>query len=416
MCYIGIGIMKRSPRLSGRMTAWTLCCISVCAITTLLSRPLVHSLSPSPKKTCRGNGHDTEIGNIRLVELASGIPSPVFLTHAGDGSRRLYIISQEGVIVILHGKKILGKPFLNIRKKVRSGGEMGLLGLAFHPDFKHNRRFFVNYISSRGGLHTVIAEYKARDGLSADEKSEKILMKISQPFPNHNGGGMAFGTDGYLYIGTGDGGAANDPQNRAQNLGELLGKFLRIDVNKKNGTLPYGIPPDNPFAKIKGARPEIWAYGMRNPWRFSFDAATRKLFAGDVGQDDREEIDIIEAGGNYGWRVTEGNICTPGVNPTCDKTGLTPPLADYGRGDGYCVTGGYVYRGMQMPELCGVYIYGDYGSGNIWGLRTDGEKMTKHKLLIKSPGLNISSFGEDESGELYVVDLNGTIAKIAAAK
>ena len=293
---------------------------------------------------------------------------------------------------------------------------MGLLGLAFHPGFKKNKRFFVNYTSSRGGLHTVIAEYKAMDELTADEKSGKIIMTIGQPFPNHNGGGIVFGPDGYLYIGMGDGGAANDPQNRAQNLGELLGKFLRIDVNKTKDALQYGIPPSNPFANVKGARPEIWAYGLRNPWRFSFDRATRRLFAGDVGQDYKEEIDIIEGGKNYGWRVTEGSICTPGVNPQCDKTGLTLPLMDYGRNEGYCVTGGYVYRGKKMPKLCGVYIYGDYGSGNIWGLRMDGKKVTKHKLLIKSSGLNISSFGEDEDGELYVVDLNGTIAQIAAAK
>lgn len=370
----------------------------------------------APMKTCIEPKNQLEIGNIRLEKIVSGITNPVFITHAGNGSGRLYVVGQEGVIYILHGKKILAKPFLNIKKKVRTGGEMGLLGLAFHPGFKKNKRFFVNYTSSRGGLHTVIAEYKATDERTADEKSGKIIMTIGQPFPNHNGGGIVFGPDGYLYIGMGDGGAANDPQNRAQNLGELLGKFLRIDVNKTKDALQYGIPLNNPFINMKGARPEIWAYGLRNPWRFSFDRATGKLFAGDVGQDNKEEIDIIEGGKNYGWRIMEGTLCTPAVNTQCDSGNFIAPVMDYGREEGYCVTGGYVYRGKKMPNLCGVYIYGDYGTGHIWGMRTDGKKIIKHKLLIKSSGLNIASFGEDEDGELYVVDLNGTIAQIVAAK
>lgn len=382
----------------------------------LVHAMMLYSTDLKKQKYCAELKPDSDIGNIRLEKMASGIPNPLFLTHAGDGSKNLYVVSQNGVITILQEKKILEKPFLNIKKKVRAGGEMGLLGLAFHPEFKKNKRFFVNYTSSRGGLHTVISEFHAASDAMADAQTEKIILKIAQPYPNHNGGDIVFGPDGYLYIGMGDGGAANDPQNRAQNLGELLGKFLRINVNKTEGALPYGIPPDNPFVNVKSARPEIWAYGMRNPWRFSFDRATGKLFAGDVGQDDREEIDIVEGGKNYGWRIMEGIICTPGVNADCDKSGLEPPLMDYGRKDGFCVTGGYVYRGKQMPKLCGVYIYGDYGTGNIWGLRTDGKKITKHKLLIKSSGLNISSFGEDEDGELYVVDLNGVIAKIAAAQ
>lgn len=361
---------------------------------------------------CKDAGARGGIGAIALKKVADNIPSPVFLTHAGDGSGRLYIVGQEGFIFILQKKKVLEKPFLNIKKKVRSGGEMGLLGLAFHPGFKHNKRFFVNYTSSRGGLHTVIAEYKAVDGLKADENSQKILLKIGQPYPNHNGGGIVFGPDGYLYIGMGDGGAGNDPQNRAQNLNELLGKMLRINVDKTDGASLYSIPADNPFVNTEGARPEIWSYGMRNPWRFSFDALTKKLFAADVGQDEREEIDIIEKGGNYGWRITEGATCTPAINAQCDKSGFAPPLFDYNHDEGCSVTGGYVYRGKQIPKLCGAYLFGDYCSGNIWGLRAEGKKTTKYKLLIKSSGLNISSFGEDADGELYVLDLKGAVYKI----
>ena len=365
---------------------------------------------------CVDSGPDSAIGEIQLKKIVSGITSPVFLTHAGNGSKLLYVVSQKGTIYILQGNKILKKPFLKINEKVSFGGEMGLLGLAFHPKFKENRRFFVNYTSSIGGLHTVIAEFKATNSFRADKNSQRILLKVNQPYSNHNGGCIMFGPDGYLYVGMGDGGSANDPENRAQNLKRLLGKFLRIDVDKREGNLRYGIPKDNPFININGARPEIWAYGMRNPWRFSFDIKTGRLYAGDVGQDTREEIDIVERGKNYGWRIMEGRICTPGVNPQCDTSGLTLPIIDYGREDGFTVIGGYVYIGNQIPELCGVYIYGDYGSGNIWGLRFDGEKVTKNKLLIKSSGFNISSFGEDEDGEIYVVDLNGTIAKIKAVK
>jgi glucose/arabinose dehydrogenase len=238
---------------------------------------------------------------------------------------------------------------------------------------------------------------------------------IKQPWGNHNGGQLAFGPDGYLYIATGDGGAGNDPNNNGQNRNTLLGTILRIDVDRRDGERAYGIPPDNPFVNTPGARPEIWAWGLRNPWRFSFDRLTGELYAADVGQDDVEEIDIIERGRNYGWRIMEGNICTPGVNPDCKPQGLTPPIYTYDHAVGRSITGGYVYRGQRFAELCGVYLYGDFVSQAIWGLRVKNGKVMQHKTLFaarsllrlavdyfRDDGLLISSFGEDEAGEVYV--------------
>jgi glucose/arabinose dehydrogenase len=220
-----------------------------------------------------------------------------------------------------------------------------------------------------------------------------------------------FGPDGYLYVSLGDGGSSNDPQGHAQNLGDLLGSVLRIDPDSRTARKRYGVPEDNPFVGVSGARPEIWAYGFRNPWRMSFDRRTGQLFAGDVGQGAREEIDLVRRGGNYGWNVMEGNICTPGVNPNCSSEGFVRPILDYPQGDECSVTGGFVYRGRRIPDLCGAYVYGDFCSGRIWALRTDGQRATTNRLLLDTD-LSISSFGENRPGEIYVVDLSGTIHKI----
>lgn len=352
---------------------------------------------------------------IRLEAVAEGLDQPLGLFHAGDGSGRIFIVEQPGTIRILDKGKRLEAPFLDIRDRVTSGGEKGLLGLAFHPKFRENRRFFVNYTSPAGGLHTVISEFTAGPSGKTDPASERILLTIPQPFSNHNGGQIAFGPDGFLYIGMGDGGAGNDPHGNGQKLTTLLGKMLRIDVDQKSKEKGYGIPPDNPFVGKENVLPEIWAYGLRNPWRFSFDFKSGLLYVGDVGQNAREEIDIIRRGGNYGWSPMEGTICTPGVNPNCDKSRFEPPILDYPRSDGTTVIGGHVYRGKAVPGLAGAYVYGDFGSGRIWSFRYDGKRLSDHRLLLESK-LNISSFGEDETGELYVVDLSGAVLKVAPGK
>jgi glucose/arabinose dehydrogenase len=349
---------------------------------------------------------------IRLESVVKGLNQPLGLVHAGDGSGRLFIVEQTGTIRIYQDGVLIDKPFLDLTDRVTSGDETGLLGLAFHPKFSENHRLFVNYTSPVGGLHTVISEFTVGNTpAEADKNSERILLTISQPFANHNGGDVVFGPDGYLYIGMGDGGSGYDPQGNGQNLATLLGKMLRIDVDQKTAGKEYGIPADNPLVGTNNAAPEIWAYGLRNPWRFSFDPATGLLYVGDVGQSDREEIDEIRKGRNYGWNVMEGTICTPGVNPVCDKSPLEPPIIDYPRSEGTTVIGGGVYRGKAIPDLAGAYLYGDFGSGRLWALRYDGKEVTGQRLLLET-GKNISSFGEDEQGEHYLVDYGGEIFKI----
>ncbi|SRR5579884_1940406 len=355
-------------------------------------------------------GSSFSFPEIRLESVVKGLNQPLGLFNARD--ERLFIVEQGGTIRIWQNGALLEKPFLDIRDRVTSGGEKGLLGLAFHPRFSENRRFFVNYTSPTGGLHTVISEFKVGDQPGeADKNSERIILTIPQPFPNHKGGEIVFGPDGYLYIGMGDGGSGNDPHGNGQNLSALLGKMLRIDVDQKTGGKAYGIPADNPFVGRENAAPEIWAYGLRNPWRFSFDTTAGLLYAGDVGQNAREEIDIIRKGRNYGWNVMEGTICTPGVNPVCDKSPYEPPILDYPRSDGIAVIGGYVYRGKAIPNLAGVYLYGDFGSGRVWGLRYDGKSVNAQSLLLET-GKSISSFGEDAQRELYLVDYGGEVFKI----
>jgi glucose/arabinose dehydrogenase len=349
---------------------------------------------------------------IRLVTAFSGFKSPVGLYPAGDGSGRVFIVEQRGTIQVRTPGQNGSKIFLDITDRVYSGGELGLLGLAFHPNFSESGRFFVNYTARAGGLHTVISEFRVTDDPDkADARIERILLTIPQPYANHNGGEIAFGPEGHLYLALGDGGSGNDPHGNGQSLSTLLGKILRIDIDRGNGNVPYAVPPDNPFVKKKGAAPEIWAYGLRNPWRFAFDPVTGWLFAGDVGQRAREEIDVIKKGGNYGWNVMEGTICTPGVNPKCKPKGFEPPIIDYPRSDGTTVIGGRVYRGQTIASLCGVYVYGDFGNGRIWGLRYDGSAVLEQQKLLES-GRRISAFGQDEQRELYVVDYAGEILKI----
>ncbi len=383
--------------------------------------------SPALAAPCHAPDSLTTIPDIKLQLAVDGLDNPVAISHAGDGSGRLFILEQEGVIRVVHDGKLLKQAFLDIRNRVVDGGEKGLLGIAFHPRFKQNGRFYLNYTTDHDGLTTVIAEFRVNKNGQADAASERILLLIKQPWGNHNGGQLAFGPDGYLYIATGDGGSGNDPRNNGQNLNTLLGAILRIDVDRSDAGRAYGIPPDNPYTNKSPARPEIWAWGLRNPWRFSFDRLTGELYAADVGQDDVEEIDIINKGHNYGWRIMEGNICTPGVNPNCNAQGFTLPIYTYNHSVGRSITGGYVYRGKRFAELCGVYLYGDFVNQAIWGLRYKNGKVIQHKTLFTArsifrlavdyftdDGLLISTFGEDEEGEIYVASYeSGRVYRIA---
>jgi glucose/arabinose dehydrogenase len=351
---------------------------------------------------------------LTLQQVAQGLREPVHIAVAADGSGRLYVVEQAGVVRVVERGQVRTAPFLDIRGQVESGGEQGLLSIAFHPRYRDNGLFFVDYTARDAtGLHTRVSRWRATTD-RADPKSETVLLRVGQPYSNHNGGQLAFGADGYLYIGMGDGGAANDPQGHAQNPASLLGKLLRIDVDRTGAAQPYAVPPDNPFVTKKGYRPEIWALGLRNPWRFSFDARSGALWLADVGQDRVEEIDIIRKGGNYGWNVMEGDICTPAVNPRCDPSGFVPPIFTYRHPQGFSVTGGFVYRGTAIPGLCGAYLYADYVSKRLWALRTrDGRVVTQAELL-RLP-YAVSSFGEDEERELYLADHGGgKILKIMA--
>ncbi|MFN3489629.1 MAG: PQQ-dependent sugar dehydrogenase [Emticicia sp.] len=327
--------------------------------------------------------------------------SPVDFTHANDGSNRVFVVEQRGVIQVFENNANIETKsvFLDIVSRVSSGGEMGLLGLAFHPDFKNNGFFFVNYTRNSPRRQTVIARFKV-SGQTADPSSETILLTFDQPYTNHNGGQIAFGADGYLYIATGDGGSGGDPQNYAQNRASLLGKMLRIDVNSTTKG-NYGIPKDNPYmANTQGFSEEIYAYGLRNPWRFSFDSVTKDLWTGDVGQNKVEEIDVITKGGNYGWKVKEGNDCYSG---DCSRTDLIAPVWSYANGaEGRSVTGGIVYRGKKFADLVGKYFCGDYVSGKIWALTYDGKTVTKSDVITNVS--SISAFGQDANGEIYILN------------
>ena len=352
---------------------------------------------------------------ITASPVVNGLAAPLEVVNAGDGSGRLFVVEQGGRVRVVRGNALLATPFLNLSSLVLSGGEQGLLGLAFHPQYRANGRFFVNYTRAGDGA-TVIASYRvsATNPDVADPASAQILLVVAQPFANHNGGTLRFGPDGYLYIGMGDGGSGNDPGNRAQNLQTLLGKMLRIDVDRGS---PYAIPSSNPYA-AGGGLPEIYASGLRNPWKFAFDRATGDLYIGDVGQDDREEIDFVPAGtgagANFGWRVMEGFRCTQlGGGPPCGSPALAPPVLDYPHDQGCSVTGGYVYRGVEAPTLFGRYVYADYCSGRFWALSRNPAGAWISELLFQRAN-GPTSFGEDEQGNLYFADASaGALLRIA---
>ena len=348
---------------------------------------------------------------IALEPAWSGFRQPVLLTHAGDNSGRAFVVELPGRVRVIDGGKVLTKPFLDISSRVSTGGERGLFSVAFPPDYVTSGRFYVDYTNTAGD--SVIARYRvsASDRNRADSASAQVLMTVKQPYANHNGGQLAFGPDGCLYIGFGDGGSGGDPQGNGQNPRTLLGKLLRIDVR---GAGAYSVPKGNPFVGAAGVRPEIWDLGLRNPWRFSFDTKTGDLYIADVGQNAWEEIDMepLGAGGrNYGWNRYEGTHAYPPGSAAQPPMTFTMPVAEYGHDVGESVAGGFVYRGTRYPSLQGVYFYGDYTSGRIWALGSRGG-VWKTQQVAKTR-LAIAGFGQNESGELYVLDLSsGNIAHI----
>ena len=363
--------------------------------------------TPTPAPTASPAGQPAAtpappLGTLRLEELqAAGVAAPTNFVQAEDG--RFFLTEQAGRLLILREKQLTEEHIfipepLDIRDRVSSrGSEEGLLGIALSP---HDARHLFLYYSAANPRRSVVSRFNYN--LEAAPESELVILEVEQPYPNHNGGQIAFGPDGYLYVGLGDGGSAGDPQGHGQDTGTLLGSILRIDVSESTPQQPYAIPPDNPFADGVGGRPEIWAYGLRNPWRFSFDRETGELWAGDVGQNEWEEIDLIQRGGNYGWNVLEGSHCfRPRDN--CDREGLIPPVHEYSLdGEPCSVIGGYVYRGEAIPWLRGAYVYGDYCSGKIHALRHHDGQVTDHKQLADT-GLRIMSFAQDNSGELYLL-------------
>ena len=364
------------------------------------------------------------VGGVVLTPVVSGLDSPVQVTHAPDGSGRLFIVEQGGKVVIVKNGVLLSTPFINISERLATGGERGLLGIAFHPSFKTNGKFYL-YFTRKGDGDIAINEYRVSSNPDvATHAAIRRIITIDHPYANHNGGHIAFGPDGYLYIGTGDGGSAGDPGNRAQNLNVLLGKMLRINVNGHLGARQYLIPKSNPYVGRSGAN-EIWSRGLRNPWGCSFDRATGDLWIGDVGQDRYEEIDraIVTSkstsrgrGVDFGWRIMEGLHCYRPASG-CNRTGLKMPVAEYSHSEGCSVIGGYVYRGTAVPALAGRYVFGDLCSGTIWTIsRSTPASPPASKSTLLSTSMQISGFGEDASGELYVLDLaGGTLYRFDAA-
>jgi glucose/arabinose dehydrogenase len=359
---------------------------------------------------------------VALTPVVDGFEQPLWVTAAPDGSGRLFVVEQPGRVRIVRDGVVAERPFLDIVDRVESGGsEQGLLSIAFHPDFAENGLFYVYYTargSDAGVGDNTIARYRvsAEDPDRGDPASEEILLAVEDPYPNHNGGLLLFGPDGYLYAGLGDGGSSGDPQGNGQDRGTLLGAILRLDVDPARVTAeePYLIPEDNPFVGEPDARPEIWAYGLRNPWRFSFDRATGELFIADVGQNRYEEVNYQPAdsagGENYGWNLREGRHCF--AEDDCTVAGLVDPVAEYDHDLGNSVTGGYVYRGQAHPDLVGTYLYADFGTGLLWGLGRDEVGAWVASDPVET-GLNISSFGEDAAGELYATAFDGTLYSVS---
>lgn len=366
--------------------------------------------TPGPRATAP---IDPAAYRVALEPLVSGLERPLFVTHAGDGSGRLFVVEQGGTIRVVRDGRLLATPFLDLTSQLdTSSGERGLLGLAFAPDYATSGRLYVAHTAP--GPKVVIARYRvSSDPDRADPASRATVLDMKDPAGNHNGGMLAFGPDGFLYHGSGDGGSAGDPWDNARDKRSLLGKLLRLDV----ATEPYAIPADNPFARGGGA-PEVWAYGLRNPWRFSFDRSTGELWIGDVGQNAWEEVNVEDpkrgGGLNYGWKTMEGLHCFS-PRQGCDPSGLELPVHEYGHDAGCSVTGGYVYRGEALPELAGAYLFSDYCKGTLWSLVRTPDGRAEVNVLLETR-MQVSSFGEDEAGEIYLCDHgNGAVFRMIPA-
>ena len=405
-----------SPTPSGRPT--------LTAAPPVSTRSPASSVSSSAGPTAVGASasataaFDPTAVTVDVTVAVTGLTDPVDITNAGDGSGRLFVVEQAGRIRIVRDGALVDRPFLDITKRIASGGERGLLGLAFHPDYPTDPRFFVDYTDLDG--NTVVSSFRvsASDPDVADPASESILLHVDQPFPNHNGGGTDFGPDGLLYIAFGDGGSAGDPQGNGQRLDTLLGKIVRIDVDsgaRASAAATYAIPADNPFVGRSGARPEIWLYGLRNPWRFRFDHATGDLWIGDVGQNAWEEIDVARAGVgglDFGWNRMEGFHCYSPPDG-CDETGLTLPVTEYGHDLGCAVIGGVVVRHLSDGRLNGGYVFGDDCSDHLWVIDPVGDGR-REPVLVKDIGRTLSAIGESEDGAVYATSLtHGELLRIS---
>jgi glucose/arabinose dehydrogenase len=351
--------------------------------------------------------------NVGLAEVASGLSMPLYVTAPPGDTARLFIVEKTGAIRIVKNGSLLPAAFLDIGNLVSAGSEQGLLGLAFDPDYSANGRFVVHYTDTAGNTRVSTFVRSSGDSDLADPSSEQLVLATDQPFPNHNGGQVLFGPDGFLYLGLGDGGSGGDPLGRGQDLTDLLGSILRLDIR----TAPYVVPPDNPLVGRSDARPEVWSYGLRNPWRFSFDRATGDLYVGDVGQSAWEEVDVSPAADgagkatNFGWNIMEGKHCYSAGS--CDQSGLALPVLEYGHEQGCSVTGGYVYRGAAIPAIQGYYFYGDYCGGWVRSFRyQSGQAVDEFQWPTLAPGASITSFGEDAAGELYLTSAAGRVFRI----
>ncbi len=377
---------------------------------------------------CESEKPSQRVPAIGLELIAENLSKPICITGAKDGTGRLFIAQQDGLVQVIKEGKILTEPFLDLRGSVKIGEKMGLLGMAFHPRYSENQKFYVYYTTQTNRLYTVLSEFNVETASGMTSLRERVLLKIEQPFENNKGGQIEFGPDGNLYIGVGDGGGKDDPKFNAQRLDTWLGKILRISVESKDPGLEYSIPKENPFniskstqpteqmrrSRDKNAKEEIYAYGLRDPWRFSFDTVTYLLYSGDVGHDSWEEINLIGSGKNYGWRIMEGKHCNASLDPKCSEEGLELPVLDYGKDKGTSVTGGYVYRGSQVPGLCGYYVYGDFASGifRAFYYYPRENRIVRHATFMDTQ-MRISAFGQDENYELYLTDYEkGRLYKI----
>ena len=397
----GVDLLTQGRTMISTRGRWA---VSFLALVAVAPRPVAES--------ARADASTAEPVDLALVEVASDFSAPLLVTNAGDGTGRLFVAERGGLVYVVRDGRRRPRPFLDISERTLAGGEQGLLGLAFHPNYERNRRLYVNHTGRSG--NTVIAGYRAENKRPGrvDPASRRLILRIGQPFSNHNGGAMAFGPDGFLHIATGDGGGGGDPEGNGQRLDTLLGKILRIDVNRRSGNRRYSTPPGNPFRGSEG-KPEIWAYGLRNPWRFSFDDGGGDIWIADVGQSSVEEVNRQPAGApgiNYGWNVMEGADCYPSGS-ACKPEGLTLPIATYGHGLGCSVTGGHVYRGNAFPDMAGLYFFGDFCTGRIWSVAADGPSPPTPVEMLDTSN-SISSFGESEDRELYMTDLSGTLYRL----